>query len=157
MANDLTVLIPWSHGKPLAWKVTVPDIFSQFHNTSTALNAGATADKAACSKIKNTTIWVLLNCVPFALETGGSWNSEAIKLTNDIRKRITTINSQPLETQFLFQRISIAVPRGNALAFQNIFPNDNNFSDLWEPLYRAFNLISIFKYTGFVLVSETKK
>ena len=94
------------------------------------------------------------NFIPFALETGGSWNSEAIKLTNVIGKRITVINSEPLETQFLFQRISIAVQRGNVLAFRNTFSNYKNFSDPWEPLLWTFNLISVFKPTSFVLVGE---
>ena len=45
-------LIPWSHGKPLAWDVTVPDSFAQSNITSSALNAGAAADNAASSKTK---------------------------------------------------------------------------------------------------------
>ena len=45
---DGATLIPWSHGKPLAWDITVPDTFAQSHITSTATNAGADADKAAC-------------------------------------------------------------------------------------------------------------
>ena len=72
---------------------------------------------------------IIHNFIPFALETGCSWNSEAIELTNDIGNRITAINSEPIETQFLFQRISITVLRGNALAFRNTFPDDNQFSD----------------------------
>ena len=43
---------PWSHGKPLAWDVTVPDTIDQSHITSTATNAGAAADKVVCSKTK---------------------------------------------------------------------------------------------------------
>ena len=74
------------------------------------------------------------NFIPFALETGGSWNSEAIELTNDIRKTIAAIISEQLETQFLFQRISIAVQRGNAWRFGThsqmtiIFQNREKYS-----------------------------
>ena len=153
---DGATLIPWSHGKRLAWDVTVPNTFVSSHITSTASNVGAAADKAACSKTKQ--IRTSEYYSQFALETGGSWNSEAIELTNDIGKRITAINSEPLMAQFLFQRISIAVQRGNALgrplAFRNTFPNDKNCSYPWEPLYITFNLISVFKPTGFVLVGE---
>ena len=93
----------------------MPDTFAQSHITSTASNAGAAADKVTCSKTKKYEhLSITHNFIPVALETGGSWNSEAIAHTNDIGKRITAINSEPLETQFLFQQISIAVQRGNA-------------------------------------------
>ena len=89
------------------------------------MNAGAAADKAACYKTKKYEhLSITHNFIPFALETGGSWNSEAIELTNDIGKRITAINSEPLETQFLFQRISLQSSEA-----MPTFPNDNNFSD----------------------------
>ena len=103
----------------------MPDTFAQSHFTSTATNAGAAADKAACSKTKKYEhLSIIHNFITFTQETG-FWNSEAIELTNDIGKRITVINSEPLETPFLFQQISIAVQRG----IPNTLPNDNNFSD----------------------------
>ena len=37
--------------------------------------------------------------------TGGPRNTQAIELLQDIGKRITLINSEPLETQYLFQQI----------------------------------------------------
>ena len=94
---DGATLIPWSHGKPLARDVTVPDTFVQSHITSTATNASAAADRAACSK-KHEHLNITHNFIPFALESGGSWNSEAIELINKIGNRITAINSEPLVT-----------------------------------------------------------
>ena len=52
---DGAALIPWSHGKALAWDVTVPDTFAQSHITTTASNSGAAADKVTCSKSKQKT------------------------------------------------------------------------------------------------------
>ena len=70
---DGAMLIPWPHGKPLAWDVTVPDTFSHSHITATASSAGAAADKATCSKInKYDHLSITHNFVPFALETGHS-------------------------------------------------------------------------------------
>jgi len=41
----------------------------------------------------------------------------AIELTQDIGRRITTITEDTRETTFLFQRLSMALQRGNAVFF----------------------------------------
>ena len=51
---------PFSHGKPLAWDMTVPDTFSQSYITATAANAGVAADKAASSKTNKYASWAIL-------------------------------------------------------------------------------------------------
>jgi len=43
----------------------------------------------------------------------------AIELTQDIDMRITTITEDTRETTFLFQRLSMALQRGNAVSFNN--------------------------------------
>ena len=39
-------------------------------------------------------------------------------------KRITQITLEPLETQYLFQRLSISLQRGNEIAFRNTFTTE---------------------------------
>jgi len=43
----------------------------------------------------------------------------AIELTQDIGRRITTITEDTWETTFLFQRLSMALQRGNTVSFHN--------------------------------------
>jgi len=43
----------------------------------------------------------------------------AIKFTQEICRRITTITEDTRETTFLFQRLSMALQRGNAVSFHN--------------------------------------
>ena len=84
------------------------DTFAQSHIKSTATNAGAAADKAACSKTKKYEhLSITHNFIPFALETGGSWNSEAIELTikrhrkeNHRDQLRTTRDKIPVSTDF---------------------------------------------------------
>ena len=45
----------------------------------------------------------------------------AAELTQEIGKRITTITEDTRETTFLFQRLSMALRRGNAVTFHNTF------------------------------------
>ena len=56
---------------------------------------------------------------PFAIETPGTWHEMAIELTQEIGRRITTITEDTRETTFLFQRLSMALQRGNAVSFHN--------------------------------------
>jgi len=56
---------------------------------------------------------------PFAIETAGTWHEMAIELTQEIGRRITTITEDTRETTFLFQRLSMALQRGNAVSFHN--------------------------------------
>ena len=56
---------------------------------------------------------------PFAMETAGTWHEMAIELTQEIGRRITTITEDTRETTFLFQRLSMALQRGNAVSFHN--------------------------------------
>jgi len=56
---------------------------------------------------------------PFAIETSGTWHDMAIELTPEIGRHITTITEDTRETTFLFQHLSMALQRRNAVSFQN--------------------------------------
>jgi len=53
------------------------------------------------------------------VKTAGLWNGLAIELVQDNGRRITAITEDAWETVFLFQRLSMALQQGNAVAFQN--------------------------------------
>ena len=123
---DGATLIPWARGKPLAWDVTVPDTFAKSHLQNTATQACAAADTAADNKVtKYAHLATTHMFVPISVETGGSWNVQAVEFVQDLGKRISEVTNEPMETQFLFQRLSMAVQRGNAIAFKSTFPADN--------------------------------
>ena len=56
---------------------------------------------------------------PFAIETAGAWHETAIEVTQEIGRRITVVTEDTRKTEFLFQRLSMALQRGNAVYFQN--------------------------------------
>ena len=70
--------------------------------------------------LATTHIFVLI-----AVETGGSWNAQAIEFVQDLGRRISEVTNEPLETQFLFQRLAMVVQRGNAIAYKSTYPADN--------------------------------
>jgi len=48
-----------------------------------------------------------------------TWDDMAIELVQEIGRRTTAITQDTRETDFLFQRLSIALQRGNAVSFLN--------------------------------------
>ena len=123
---DGATLIPWSKGKPLAWDVTVPDIYADSHINMTSSKAGVTARQTASTKntkyigITSTHIFY-----PIAIETAGSWDVQALAVIEEIGRRITEATEEPKETMYLFQRLSMAIQKGNALIFFNTFDKNH--------------------------------
>jgi len=56
-----------------------------------------------------------------AIETACIWHHQAIELVEEIRKRATNITGDPKETAYLFQQLSAALQRANAVSFQSTF------------------------------------
>ena len=119
---DGVTLLPWARGKPLAWDITVPDTYAESHLQNTACRPGAAADKAAANKsskycnLAGTHLFFTV-----AIETAGTWNQMAVELVQEIGRRTTLVSEDSRETVFLFQRLSIALQRGNAVSFLSTF------------------------------------
>jgi len=104
----------------MAWDVTVPDMYAESHIGNTATTPGAAANRAAQKKTdKYANLSSAHVFYPFAVETAGAWHEMTIELTQEIGRRIITVTEDTRETTFLFQRLSIALQRGNAVSFQN--------------------------------------
>ena len=96
----------------MTWDVTVADTVAESYLAATSTTAGAAAEAAAERK---TTKYVTLMqhhlFVPVAIETFGPICEEGQSLIRQIGRRISTNTSDPRESAFIFQRISIAVQR----------------------------------------------
>jgi hypothetical protein len=127
---DGVTLTPWLRGKCVAWDVTVADTFANSYLPLTATRAGAAAERAALNKhtkyehFKNT-----YNFVPLACEVTGAWSIESIAFIDDLAKRIYAVTGDKREKSHLFQRLSIAIQRGNAACVQCCFPENVDILD----------------------------
>ena len=111
-----------ARGKPMAWGVTVPDTYAESHIDQTVREACSAANMATEDNIvKYGALSAFHILLPLAVETAGAWNQSAIKLIQEIGRCITTVMEDSRETAFLFQRLSIALQRGNAVAFLATF------------------------------------
>ena len=100
----------------------MPDTYADSHVTNSAREAGSAATQAAANK--NTKYNQLFNThvfFPVAIETRDTWHHQAVELVQEIGRRTTIVTGDIRESTFLFQQLSVALQRGNAVSFQNTF------------------------------------
>ena len=54
---DGASIVPWGRGRNIAWDVTVADTFAASYLSLTSVQAGAAAERAACSKLQSMRNW----------------------------------------------------------------------------------------------------
>jgi hypothetical protein len=128
---DGMTLVPWREGKTVTWDVTVADTVASSYLAATSITAGAAAMAAVERKsLKYASLMQHHLFVPIAIETFGPICEDGQLFIQEIGKRISAATSDPRETAFLFQRISIAVQRYNAICFAGTFQSPSEASHL---------------------------
>ena len=112
-------MVPWRHGRVLVWDATCPDTFAPSHVSSAATSSGAVAKQAEqAKKAKYAHLDANHYFVPLVVETSGVLGPEALLFLRDLGHRLKEATGEPRSHQFLLQRLSVAVQRGNAAAVQ---------------------------------------
>jgi hypothetical protein len=108
-------LSPWKNGRCLAWDFTCPDTLAPSH-LNTAINGpGVVACEAEEKKrAKYASLSPTFCFVPVAVETLGALGDGADELMHDLGRRISEVTGERRATEFLLQRLSVAIQRGNA-------------------------------------------
>ena len=107
---DGPTLVPWREGRTVTWDVTVADTVAESYLSITSTTAGAAAAAAADRQTaKYTELMRHHLFVPIAIETFGPICEEGQRFIREVGKRISSVTSDPRETAFLFQRLSIAI------------------------------------------------
>jgi len=89
---------------------------------TSAHTAGDTADLAASRKeVKYADLPSSYTFQPLAFETLGLLSSSTTVFLTEHGRRLSASTEEPRETAFLFQRLSIAVQRFNAVLIQETF------------------------------------
>jgi hypothetical protein len=115
-------LIPWREGRCLVWDVTVADTTAASYLQLTSVSAGSAAESAAVRKeAKYVELSQRYEFVPVAIESHGAYSKSALSFLSDLGRRITAVTMDVRETSFLYQRLSIAVQRFNAICVMDTF------------------------------------
>ena len=103
-------------GKALAWDATCTDSFSTSNLFSAILNPGSASSAAENLKRRKYSLLVAeFEFVLIAVETSGISGSAECFLLADIGCRISKVTNDPRQMSCIFQQISFAIIRGNAL------------------------------------------
>ena len=119
---DGVTRIPWNSGRYAVWDVTVINTMAASYVHSTAIASGSAAEFAATNKCKKySELSSEYFFVPIAFETFGPVNEEGEEFIIDIGRRIVAKTGDSREVPFLWQRLSIALQRWNAICFSETF------------------------------------
>ena len=119
---DGLTLIPWREGRCATWDVTVTDTVAASYLGISSSSAASAAEAAAKRKeAKYIDICRSHHFFPIAFETFGPINEVGSAFISALGHRISLVTDDPRETFFLFQRLSVAVQRFNAVSFTNSF------------------------------------
>jgi len=90
----------------MAWDVTVPDIYAEFHRPDSQRSL-----LRLLTRQQRTSKYGALSAshifFPMAVQIAGTWNQSTIELIQEIGRRVTAATEVTRETLFLFQRLSI--------------------------------------------------
>jgi len=129
--DGLTVL-PWANGRCMVWDFTCPDSLAASHLNRAVVGPGSVANDAESRKsAKYQTLSPLYCFTPVAVETLGALGDEASIFFRDIGQRIATVTGEPRSYQFLMQRLSVSVQRGNAACVLGTVPSAHGLDDIF--------------------------
>ena len=130
-ARWVYTLVPWEHGKALAWDVTCMRRYFcliRSHVHIAKREAGAVAMEAKHRKMQQyENLSTICLFTPVTVETSGSFSPRAKGLFEGIGRRLRLISGDPLSTYYLHQHISVPLQRRNAIS---ILGTVKHFSDV---------------------------
>ena len=113
---DGMTIFPYSAGRPLVWDATCSDTFAPGFLAKSAADAGHAARAAEERKCeKYASLSARFTFTPVAVETTGVFGPKSLAFLERLGRQAAKRTGDSRESAWLFQRISIAVVRGNVL------------------------------------------
>src|SRR6185369_11019075 len=110
----------WERGRALLWDFTCADTFAPSHLPSTSTTAGAAASTAEVAKRrKYAHLEDRFHFVPVAVETTGVFGEDGFHLLEKIGAKLKSVTFEKKAASYLWQRMSMAIQRGNVASILN--------------------------------------
>ena len=121
---DGRTLVPWKSGRYLAWDATISHTLAASYRTQSARGAGSLANSKETLKIrKYEGLPDSFIFQPISLETLGTLGKRTEEFLRELGARVVAETAQPRAGEYLLQRLSIDVQRGNAVAVTLTIPH----------------------------------
>jgi hypothetical protein len=116
---DGATLIPWSKSQRLIWDVTCVDTLADSYIRKTSIIAGSAAEEASKRKHDKYQNYIFKALV---FETLGPWSLECKTFIDFIGAKLMIESGDSRAKSFFYQRISLAIQRGNAANILGTLP-----------------------------------
>ena len=114
---DGVTLVPWKNGKSLIWDATCSDTLAQSYRAAATSGTGAVAAGAETRKLtKYDSLAPSHTILPVAIESLGVIGPISMAFFKDLSRRMRQRSGEVKAHQYLLQRLSVAVQRGNAIS-----------------------------------------
>ena len=112
---DGLTLLPWNSGRSATWDVTVVDTLGNAYLQQSVITSASAAETATVRKrSKYSPLSGTHDFFSVALETLGPMSVSIQMFLAQIGRRLTQVTTDPRETTFFFERLSVTVQRFNA-------------------------------------------
>ena len=119
--------------KYLVWDFTCNDTLASTYVTKTSVVAGGLADKFEETKLEHYEDLMSTHIVtPMAVETMGSWGQMGLGFIKELGARITNVTKDNRSTSYLFQALSMAIQRGNAISVMGTVPDVKELDEIYH-------------------------
>jgi hypothetical protein len=128
---DGVTQVPWANGKFMAWDFTCADTMAATYRTDAITTEGRVAALAEERKErKYESLAANYIFIPIACETLGGWGPAATRFLQTLGRRLNHESGNERSSEFLSQRLSMAVQRGNACCILGAIDTKNGLSEL---------------------------
>ena len=105
------------------WDATCPDTFAPSHRGHATRSTGCVGEQAEGKKAeKYAHLAPAYLFQPVAIETSGAIGSRSRAFLRELGRRVGAQTGEARSTSYLFQRLSVAIQRGNAAAIMGCAP-----------------------------------